>query len=45
MTLTCLHIAVPRVRIGRKWTCVICHAVAAVALIVATALRYNAGTV
>ncbi|WAR14574.1 S22A3-like protein, partial [Mya arenaria] len=29
-------------RIGRKWTCVICHSVAAIALIVATAFRYSA---
>ncbi|WAR12739.1 OCTL-like protein [Mya arenaria] len=29
-------------RIGRKWTCVICHSVAAVALIIATALTYSA---
>ncbi|XP_052762013.1 organic cation transporter-like protein [Mya arenaria] len=31
------------VKIGRKWTCVICHSVAAIALIVATAFRYSAG--
>ncbi|XP_052762014.1 solute carrier family 22 member 6-A-like [Mya arenaria] len=30
------------VKIGRKWTCVICHGVAAIALIVATAFRYSA---
>lgn len=30
-------------RIGRKWTVVICHSIAAVALVVATVLTYSAG--
>jgi len=30
-------------RIGRKWTCVICHIVATLGLIIATALTFSAG--
>ncbi|XP_060602443.1 organic anion transporter 3-like [Ruditapes philippinarum] len=30
-------------KIGRKWTCIICHAIAAFGLVVATGLTYTAG--
>ncbi|XP_053381642.1 solute carrier family 22 member 7-like [Mercenaria mercenaria] len=39
----CLFEFICLARIGRKWTCLICHFVAAVALVVATALTYTAG--